>query len=177
MRRPCSAFIAQAVTPLLALLLASLQPDATTPVVNFGIPRPMELETERDPITDRVSAYAVARTQNGRLWVGCDPDHFRGLRVYVRGRGWFEGDFFRGGRTVTYRFDNAAPERMNWRTRKGAALLRSPGRVANFLDWMRASQRLVIRARDVERREVDLIFPLAGSRAAVDGMLRACSGA
>lgn len=161
----------------LSLLLAMAQPEMPVPVPSFAVPRPMTVEVERDPVTDRVSAYAVARAQNGRLWIGCDPDRYRGLRVYVRGEGWVDSDIIQGGRWVTHRFDGAEPRRLNWDTRRGAAYLRWGAEAGSFLDWMRASKRLVIRTRDVEKREMDLIFPLAGAQPALDEMLRACSPA
>ena len=161
----------------ISLLLAAAQPEMPVPVPSFAVTRPMTVEVERDPITDRVSAYAVARAANGRLWVGCDPDRFRGLRIFVRAEGWVDSDIIKGGRGVTYRFDGAAPRRLNWDTRRGAAYLRWSNEAASFLGWMRASQRLAVRTRDVEKREMDLIFPLAGAQPALDEMLRACSPA
>ena len=174
MRR--TALIPQAMT-FLSLLLLAAQPDMPVPVPALAVPRPMTVEVERDPISDRVSAYAVARAPNGRLWIGCDPDRYSGLRVFVRGEGWVDSDIIRGGRGLTHRFDSGTPRRLTWDTRRGAAYLRWGAEVSSFLDWLRASRQLVVRARDVEKREMDMVFNLAGAPPALDEMLRACSPA
>ena len=156
---------------LAALLAASIQVDPSA----YIIERPVELEVRRDPITDQVSAFAVARADGARLGVGCDPSEYRGVRVKLAGRIWFADEkLVTGRREFVYRFGDAAPVRSQWTTDDRSATLQPRSWTANFLAWMIDSERLVMRVDDIEGREIDLFFSLAGASKAVDGMLEAC---
>jgi hypothetical protein len=161
----------------LALAAAAAQP-ADRPLVLTPLelqPRPMYVEIERDPITDAVSAFAVARAHNGRLFIGCDPDRYRGIRVAFRSQSWLAEEHFLGGtRKMTYRFDQAVPVRARWDIGNDTATLRPYSHVPSFLSWVASSRRLTIRTRDIEKRERDLVFSLEAARPAVDKMLEVC---
>lgn len=156
---------------LAALLTGAvaLQPLALFPV------RPMTLEVRQDPITDHVTAFAVARADRMRLAAGCDPDRYDGVRLTLSGSLWFAGErLLTGRRNFAYRFDRAEPGMSAWSTEDRFAILQPRAYTPRFLGWMAASERLVLRVRDIEGRELDLVFPLAGARAAIEGMLAAC---
>ena len=161
----------------LALATASAQP-VDQPLVLTPLellPRPMLVEIERDPITDTVSAFAIAHARNGRLAIGCDPDRFRGIRVSFRARDWLaEERLLARRRTMPYRFDNALPVRAQWNIDDDTATLRPYSEVPVFVSWLITSQRLVIRSKDIESRDRDLTFSLEGARPAVDKMLEVC---
>jgi hypothetical protein len=137
-------------------------------------PLPMTVEIERDPIDDSVRAFAIARTRDARLSVGCNPRRYRGVRVMLAGAAWLTPGFVSNRRSIRYRFDDAPARRARWQTRRGFAYLRSARHVLSFMQWIAASNRLAVRTRDVEGREIDLIFALEGGRAAIDRMLTAC---
>ena len=162
---------------ILALAAAAAQP-ADQPLVLTPLelfPRPMYVEVERDPITDAVSAFAIARTQKGQLYMGCDPDRYRGIRVSFRSRSWLaEESIFARTRKMVYRFDEAVPVRGRWDIKDDRATLRPWTNVPVFLSWAVNSRRLVIRSKDIEERERDLVFSLEGSRPAIDKMLEVC---
>jgi len=167
-------------TTVLALAAASAQP-ADQPLVLTPLellPRQMIVEIERDPITDAVSAFAVARAHNGHLSIGCDPDRYRGIRVSFRSRNWLaEEGIFARTRKMIYRFDDAAPVRGRWNIKDDTATLRPWSRVPGFVNQAVNSRRLIIRSKDIENRERDLVFTLEGSRPAVAKMLEVCQTA
>lgn len=140
------------------------------------IERPMLVEIERDPITDSISAFAVARSSDGRLSIGCDPDRYRGLRVTVHSQAWFAGEnLFTGRRAMPFRFDRGAAVNGRWDIEEDAAILRPRAQVAAFINAVPPSGRVTIRTRDIENREKDLVFSTLGGRSAVQQMLRACA--
>jgi hypothetical protein len=155
-----------------ALLILAFTPAAAA--AQQPPPLPMTVEIERDPIDDSVRAFAIARTRDARLSVGCNPRRYRGVRVMLAGSAWLSSSFVSGRRAIHYRFGDAPARRTRWQTRRGVASLRPEPRVLSFLQWMAASDRLAVRTRDVEGRELNLIFPLQGGRAAIDRMLAAC---
>ena len=164
-------------TTALALAAASAQPTDRTLVLTplELLPRPMVVEIERDPVTDAVSAFAIAHSPKGRLSIGCDPDRYRGIRVSFRSRNWLaEEAFLARRRRMTYRFDNAVPVRGQWNIKNDTATLLPWSDVPVFVSWAVNSRRLVIRSKDIENRERDLVFSLEGSRPAVDKMLEVC---
>jgi hypothetical protein len=165
------------LNPLIIALAAAAQP-ADQPLILTPLellPRPMYVEIERDPITDSVSAFAIARAHNGRLHIGCDPDRYRGIRVTFRSRNWLEEEkLFTGRRKMTYRFDDAVPVRARWDIKNDTAILRPWRDLPTFVSWVVNSRRLIIRSKDIESRERDLHFSLEGSRPAVDKMLEVC---
>jgi hypothetical protein len=162
---------------IIALAAASAQP-VDQPLILTPLellPRPMVVEIERDPITDAVSAFAIARAHNGRLSIGCDPDRYRGIRVSFRSENWLaEEKVFARRRKMTYRFDQAVPVRGQWNIKNDTATLLPWSNVPVFVSWTVASRRLTIRSKDIENRERDLVFSLEGSRPAVDKMLEVC---
>ncbi len=151
---------------LLALMLAA------TPLP----PQPPEVEVTRDPITDRIRASATLRQAGERLVVSCAPHDDDGPRVSFHSRRWLaRGHFISGDRKITYRFDNHQPRRMLWDIEDRRAALTHDQRVAHFLGYLRGSRRLVIRARDVEKRRFHATFDLTGAATAVDQVLRVCA--
>ena len=151
-----------------ALAAAALQP-ALQPT----------LEVERDPITDRVSAVAVVRSPEGRLVIGCDPQEYDGLRVSVHStRGWFaRPEFVSRARHFTFRFDRARPVRVTWETDRRTAWVGSRRVASAMIVRARAAQRLAIRAKDVEGRQMDFVFDMAGARPLIDQAVGICNGA
>jgi hypothetical protein len=138
--------------------------------------RAVVYESHVDPINDSVSASVTLRGERGsRLSIGCDPREYRGVRVMLTSEGWLQESWYTARRTVRYRFDGAKPFKAWWETREGVAYERSRKHVARFIGWMMTSERLAIRTRDVEDREVELVFALAGVRPELDRMLTACN--
>ena len=156
---------------LMLVLAAALQPVALT--------APPALEVRRDPITDRISAFAVFRAPEGRLAIGCDPQQFRGVRVLVHsGRAWFARErFVSRERAFTFRFDRGRPTRTGWDTERRTAMLQSSRATSAFIRRARAAGRVVIRAVDMEGRQLDLTFNLSGGRPVINEALGLCAGA
>lgn len=154
---------------MLALALAA----ALQPAV------PPALEVERDPITDRVSAFAVIRAPQGRLAIGCDPQEYDGLRMMVHStRGWFaRAEFVSRARRFTFRFDRARPVRVRWETSRRTAWVGSPHTASLMIARARTAQRLAIRTKDFEGREMDFVFDMAGARPVIDEAVGICTGA
>lgn len=149
----------------MALALAAVDPP----------PRPMDVEVIEDPITDDIRAYATVRDGGHRLVVSCDPAEYDGARVAVHSRRWLaRGNLFTGDRPLTYRFDRLPPRRMMWDVEDRRALLTGESRVDPFLRDLLLAERLVVRARDVEYREFDMIFRLVDVRPAIEQALAAC---
>lgn len=165
------------ITAAIALAAASAQ---TAPQMPAALPAellsgPMTVEVERDPISDAVSAFAVAEARNGRLAIGCDPDRYRGIRVSFRSRHWLaEESFITGTRRMVYRFDGSTPVRGRWVVDEDWATLRPWSRVPDFVRSAASSRRLTIRTSDIENRERDLSFSLEGGAQAIGEMLRHC---
>ena len=80
-----------------------------------------------------------------------------------------------GLRRLTSRFDSDRPRRFTWDVEDRRARLASNRRVAAFLRDLQDSQRLVIRARDMELRHFDAVFDLKDAAPAVQQVLRACA--
>ena len=152
----------------IALAAAALQPS-----------QPATLEVERDAITDRVSAAAVVRAPEGRLVIGCDPEEYPGLRITVHStRGWFaRPEFVSRSRRFTFRFDRARPVRLTWETERRTAWIDSRRVTSAMIARARAAQRLAIRAKDVEGREMNFLFDMAGTRPLIDQAVGICNGA
>ena len=169
----------------LALLAASLQ---SAPQAPADVPppasmvRPVVYESHVDPVDDSVSAFVTLHAERGRsegsggrLSIGCDPREYRGVRVILASDGWLQESWYTARRTVRYRFDQARYFKAWWETSEGVAFEGSRKHVARFLGWMMGSERLALRTRDVEGREIEMVFPLAGVRPELDRMLTACS--
>ena len=139
--------------------------------------RPMDVEVVRDLITDEVRAYATIREGGDRLVVSCAPAEYGGAHVAFHSRRWLaRGNMFTGGRPVTYRFDDLPPRRMMWDVNDRRGRL-GGDRAAAFLGDLATARQLVIRARDIENQEFDLVFRLEGVQPAVDHALTACAAA
>jgi hypothetical protein len=151
-----------------ALAVAALQPAV-----------PPALEVERDPITDRVTALAVIRAPEGRLAIGCDPRVYPGLRLSVHSaRGWFaRAEFVSRARQFTFRYDRARPVRVSWETSRRTAWVGSQRTAARMIARARTAQRLAIRGRDLEGRQMDFIFDMTGARPVIDEAIGICNGA
>lgn len=140
--------------------------------------RPMEVEVERDAMTDEIRASATLRDDGNLLVVSCEPSRFDGARISVHSRRWFgRGNVFTGERGISYRFDSQPPQRSMWDIEDRRARLSSRSRSANFLGHLLAAEQLVIRARDIEDHEFDMTFRLQDVRPAVDRALAACADA
>jgi len=140
------------------------------------LPRPMVVEIAKDPITDAVSAFAIARAPDGRLSIGCDPDRYRGVQVSFRSESWLaEEKVLTKNRVMHYRFDDAVPVRGRWNIDDDTASLRPKSHIPAFLSWVAHSRQLTIRSKDIENRERDLVFSLADGGPAIDKMLQACA--
>lgn len=137
------------------------------------------LEVERDPINDRVSAFAVIRSPEGRLAIGCDPQEYDGIRVMVHStRGWFaRAEFVSRARHFTFRFDRARPVRVTWETSRRTAWVGSPRTAAVMIARARGAYRLAIRGKDFEGRQMDFVFDMAGARPVIDEAVGICNGA
>lgn len=150
---------------LIALSLAALPVPA----------RPMTAEISRDAITDRVSATATLRADRDRLVVGCDPSRVRRLWISVDAARWFwPGNAFNGSLPLTYRFDSQPARRMMWSVRDRRATLVGIDRVRRFINALAASERLVIRARDLEGAPFDIAFDIVDAAPAIATALEAC---
>ncbi|HEY0043734.1 MAG TPA: hypothetical protein VGB62_04210 [Allosphingosinicella sp.] len=163
---------------LFALLAASFQsaPDTDASATTPWALRPVVYESHVDPVDDSVSASVSLRGERGaRLSVGCDPREYRGVRVMLAADGWLQESWYTARRTVRYRFDAGKPRKAWWETGDGIAYERSPKHVARWIGWMMQSERLALRTRDIEGREIEIVFPLAGLRPELDRMLTACN--
>ena len=141
-------------------------------------PEPMRVSIGRDLINDRVRATATLRQGGNRLVVVCETGNEDGPRITFNSRRWLaRGHLLSGRRKLTYRFDNHPPRRMFWEIDDRRATLNRDVRVAAFLHDLRSARRVVIRARDMEKRRFDAVFDLNGAGPAVDRVLQACSGA
>jgi hypothetical protein len=163
----------------MASAVAAFGLQANPPVVVKALEpilRPMTVEVEQDPITDKVSAFAVARSADGRLAIGCDSQRFRGIRVAVRSQGWFSGrNIMTGMRIMPFRFDRQPAIKGNWLIDDDAATLYPSSQIISFLNAATAAQRLTIRTKDIEGRQKDLTFSMVGGGPAIRQMLQICA--
>ena len=151
----------------MALALAAVDPPA----------HPASVEVIRDPVTDHVRAYATIRSRRDRLVVGCDSDDWAEPEVTFHADRWLaRGNFFTGYRPITWRFDNRRSRRQMWHIEDRHATLTGRHRIGTFLAFLVASERLVVRTRDLERRRLDVIFRLSEVRPAVEQVMAACTG-
>lgn len=150
---------------------------AVSQVAYPPVEAPVRVEIGRDPVTDQPRASAVVWSAGGnRLRIHCDPARHDGIRVTLSsGRFTLAGGApFAGSQPITHRFDDQTPERDWWKVEGPRAELARPGSVASFLRWFGASERLVLRARDIEGRQVDYRFELGRPQGAVDQLIAAC---
>ena len=150
---------------LFALALAAIDPPA----------RPMTFEFRRDAISDEISVKAELRDGPNRIEVTCDPARHGGIRVNLHTNRWLShGNVLTGKRALTYRFDDDRPRRTMWDISDRRARLEGRRRVLTFMRALAASDRLVVRTRDVEGRRYELAFRLVETRPVVERTLEAC---
>ena len=159
----------------LAAALAWAAPDTPPDPYEPPLPRPMAVETVRDPITDDVRVQATLRDQDRRLTLVCDPHDFEFIRVTFTSNRWLvRGNFLTRERALIYRFDDARPVRLIWIVKDREALLAGRRRVGDFLRQFIDADELVFSTRDVETNRILLRFRIVGARQAVDQLLRQC---
>ena len=151
----------------MALALAATDPPA----------QPASVEVIRDPITDHVRAYATIRARRARLVVSCDSSEGAEPKVAFHADRWLaRGNFFSGHRSIIYRFDNRRPRRQMWKVEDRHATLTGRRRIGAFLAYLVASEKLVIRTRDLERHRLDIVLPLRDVQPAIEQVMSACTG-
>ena len=139
--------------------------------------QPASVEVIRDPITDQVRAYATVRARRDRLVVSCDSTERAEPQIAFHADRWLaRGNFFSGHRPITHRFDNRRPRRQMWDIKDRHATLTGRRRIASFLAFLVASEKLVIRTRDLERNRLDITLPLLEVRPAIEQVMSACTG-
>lgn len=138
-------------------------------------PEPMEIEIERDAITDQHRATATLRGDAGRIEIWCESPDWGDVRVEYHSRRWLaRGNIFTGQQPVTFRFDEGRPYRRLWHVRDRTASFDDKGRVASFLVSLMRSRRLVLRTRDVENHTFDATFEFGDARGAITQLLQTC---
>ena len=159
----------------LAAALAWAAPDTPPDPYEPPSPRPMAVETVRDPITDDVRVQATLRDQDRRLTLVCDPHDFEFIRVTFTSNRWLvRGNFLTRERALIYRFDDAPPVRLIWIVKDREARLAGRRRVGEFLRQFIDADELVFSTRDVETNRILLRFRIVGAHQAVDQLLRQC---
>ena len=159
----------------LAAMRASAAPDTPPDPYEPPLPRPMAVETVRDPITDDLRVQATLRDQDRRLTLACDPHDFEFIRVTITSNRWLiRGNFITRERALIYRFDDARPVRLIWIVKNREARLAGRHRVGEFLRGFIDADEVVFRTRDVESNRILLRFRIVGAREAVDQLLRQC---
>lgn len=159
----------------LAAALFGAAPDTPPDPYEPPVPRPMAVETVRDPITDDVRVQATLRDQDRRLTLVCDPHDFEFIRVTFTSNTWLvRGNFLTRERALIYRFDDLRPVRLIWIVKNREARLAGRHRVGEFLRSFVDADELVFSTRDVETHRILLRFRLVGAREAVDQLLRQC---
>lgn len=139
--------------------------------------QPATVHVVRDPVTDHVRAYATVRARRDRLVVSCDSAEGSEPEVAVHSDRWLRrGNFLSGFRAVTWRFDNVRPRRQMWHVDDRHATLTGARRIQTFLAFLVASEKLVIRTRDIENHRLDLVFPLRDVRPSLELAMSACTG-
>ena len=159
----------------LAAMLGWVAPDTPPDPFEPPLPRPMTVETVRDPITDDLRVQATLRDQDRRLTLACDPHDFEFIRVTFTSNRWLvRGNFITRERPLIYRFDDNRPVRLVWIVKDREARLAGRKRVGDFLQGFVDADEVVFRTRDVETNRLLLRFRIVGAREAVDQLLRQC---
>ena len=159
----------------LAAMLGWVAPDTPPDPFETPLPRPMTVETVRDPITDDLRVQATLRDQDRRLTLACDPHDFEFIRVTFTSNRWLvRGNFITRERALIYRFDDNRPVRLIWIVKDREARLAGRTRVGAFLQGFVDADEVVFRTRDVESNRILLRFRIVGAREAVDQLLRQC---
>jgi hypothetical protein len=159
----------------LGAAMAWAAPDTPPDPFDPPLPRPMSVETVRDPITDEVRVTATLRDSTQRLTLTCNPHDHEFIRVTFTSMRWLvRGNFITRERPLIYRFDDLPPRRLIWLVKDREARLGGRPRVARFLRDLVGARELVFRTRDVESNRFELKFRIVGARAAVRQLLEAC---
>ena len=159
----------------LAAMLGWVAPDTPPDPFEPPLPRPMAVETVRDPITDDLRVQATLRDQDRRLTLACDPHDFEFIRVTFTSNRWLvRGNLITRERPLIYRFDDNRPRRLIWIVKDREARLAGRERVGEFLRGFIDADEVVFRTRDVESNRILLRFRIVGAREAVDLLLRQC---
>ena len=159
----------------LAAMLGWVAPDTPPDPFEPPLPRPMAVETVRDPITDDLRVQATLRDQDRRLTIACDPHDFEFIRITFTSNRWLvRGNLITRERPLIYRFDDARPRRLIWIVKDREARLGGRQRVSDFLRGFIDADEVVFRTRDVESTRILLRFRIVGAREAVDQLLRQC---
>jgi hypothetical protein len=159
----------------LAAVLGLAAPDTPPDPFDLPLPRPMTVETVRDPITDDVRVQATLRDQDRRLTLACDPHDFEFIRVTFTSNRWLiRGNLITRERALIYRFDDNRPVRLIWILKDREARLAGRNRVGAFLRGLVNADEVLFRTRDVESSRILLRFRVVGAREAVDQLLRQC---
>ncbi len=163
---------------LFAVLAAALgwaAPDTPPDPFDLPLPRPMAVETVRDPITDDLRVQATLRDQDRRLTLACDPHDFEFIRVTFTSNRWLvRGNLITRERPLIYRFDDNRPVRLIWIVKDREGRLAGRNRVGEFLRGFIDADEILFRTRDVESNRILLRFRIVGAREAVDQLLRQC---
>jgi hypothetical protein len=137
---------------------------------------PVALEVTRDRISDRVSAFATIRGDRGMLAIGCEPRNYRGVRVTLRSRYFLAREnVVTGARSFPIRFDRDPARPGRWTTTGRQGWLRGGTATRAFIARARGAREVAVRAVDVEGRELDLVFPLAGAQGTINQALAICA--
>ena len=159
----------------LAAVLGWAAPDTPPDPFETPLPRPMAVETVRDPITDDLRVQTTLRDQSQRLTLACDPHDFEFIRVTFTSNRWLvRGNVITRERPLIYRFDDNRPVRLIWIVKDREARLAGRHRVGDFLAGLIDADEVVFRTRDVEANRILLRFRVVGAREAVDQLLRQC---
>jgi hypothetical protein len=159
---------------LTALTLAALQL-ASAPPAPPPPAQPMQTVITRDPITDRLRATAVLRSNGERIEIRCESPDWGDVDVRFHSRRWLaRGNIITGQNPVIYRFDERRPVRRLWYVNDRTASFDDRGRLVSFLRAMMGARRLVIRTRDIENHSFDAVFPIGESNAAITQLLQTC---
>jgi hypothetical protein len=159
----------------LAAVLGWGAPDTPPDPFETPLPRPMAVETVRDPITDDLRVQTTLRDQSQRLTLACDPHDFEFIRVTFTSNRWLvRGNVITRERPLIYRFDDNRPVRLIWIVKDREARLAGRSRVGDFLQGFIDADEVVFRTRDVESNRILLRFRVVGAREAVDQLLRQC---
>jgi hypothetical protein len=160
---------------VLAAVLGWAAPDTPPDPFETPLPRPMAVETVRDPFTDDLRVQATLRDQDRRLTLACDPHDFEFIRVTFTSNRWLvRGNLITRERPLHYRFDDNRPVRLIWIVKDREARLAGRDRVGAFLRELIDADELMFRTRDVESNRILLRFRIVGAREAVDQLLRQC---
>jgi hypothetical protein len=126
------------------------------------------LRDDQDPMTDERSFFAELKGAGGMLSVGCRDGRFA---VLVAFRSYLGAA---GPRTVMVRFDSKLPASATWVSDGRMVALRPSREMVQFLNEMRSSSRLAVRALDRTGSAHDAVFQLDGVEPALQTLEEKC---